>query len=415
MTDDQPQQAPQTSTDPSAPMQQKRKKYLSMVALIILIGAAIYLIWRFAFAQSVNTDNAYVGAETAQISSMVTGQVAAVKVSDTQQVKKGDVLVLIDQDDARIALAQAEAELAKAKRQYSQSFANSDALSSQVLASEDDIQSAKAQVAQAQVNVERMQDELKRRIQLDRSGAISKEELATAKSALNTAKANLDVAKAGLTQAQSKRQAAQSNLEANQALIKGADQSTAPDVLVAQAKVDQAKLELQRTEIRAPFDGVVTNRNIQIGQRVAPGAAMMLIVPITDMYVDANFKESQLEKVRVGQSATLTSDLYGKSVEYHGTVVGFSGGTGAAFALIPAQNATGNWIKVVQRLPVRIQLDPKQLQQHPLRVGLSMDATIDLSSNGSTAKDSTAKDLATQGSSLNHLPSNQALNHSSTK
>ena len=381
MTDQQAQHSPEISTDQSTRMQQKRKKYLSMVALILLIGAVIYLIWHFVFGQTVNTDNAYVGADTAQITSMVTGQVAVVKVSDTQQVKKGDVLVLIDQDDARIALAQATAALAKSKRQYSQSFANSDALSSQVLASEDDIQSAQAQVAQAQVNLERMQDEFKRRVELNRSGAISKEEFATAKSALNSAKANLDVSKAGLAQAQSKRQAAQSNLEANQALIKGADQSTAPDVLVEQAKVDQAKLDLQRTEIRAPFDGVVTRRNIQVGQRVAPGASLMLIVPIANMYVDANFKESQLEKVRVGQSAILTSDLYGKDVKYHGKVVGFSGGTGAAFALIPAQNATGNWIKVVQRLPVRIQLDPKQLQQHPLRVGLSMDATIDLSSN----------------------------------
>ncbi len=396
MTDDQAQQNPETPSDQSAQgsMQQKRKKYLSIVAVMVILGAVIYLLWHFVFGQSVNTDNAYVGADTAQITSMVTGQVAAVKVSDTQQVKQGDVLVLINQEDAKIALAQAEAELAKAKRQYSQSFANSDALNSQVLVSGDDIQSAKAQVAQAQVNVERMQDELNRRVQLDRSGAISKEELATAKSAFNSAKANLDVAQAGLAQAQSKRQAAQSNLEANQALIKGADQSTAPDVLVAQAKVDQAKLDLQRTEIRAPFDGVVTNRNIQVGQRVAPGAAMMLIVPTANMYVDANFKESQLENVRVGQRATLTSDLYGKAVEYHGTVVGFSGGTGAAFALIPAQNATGNWIKVVQRLPVRIQLDPKQLQQHPLRVGLSMDATIDLSSHDAAAIDSSLEQVS---------------------
>ncbi|HCK29148.1 MAG TPA: EmrA/EmrK family multidrug efflux transporter periplasmic adaptor subunit, partial [Acinetobacter ursingii] len=147
-----------------------------------------------------------------------------------------------------------------------------------------------------------------------------------------------------------------------------------------QAKVEQAQLDLDRTVIRAPVDGVVARRNIQIGQRVAPGTVMMSVVPISQLYVDANFKESQLAKVRVGQIATLTSDLYGDDVEYHGKVIGFSGGTGAAFALIPAQNATGNWIKVVQRLPVRIALDPKELADHPLRVGLSMEAKVDLSS-----------------------------------
>ena len=151
--------------------------------------------------------------------------------------------------------------------------------------------------------------------------------------------------------------------------------------MVAQAKVEQAQLDLQRTEIRAPLDGVVARRSIQVGQRVAPGSILMRIVPINQLYVDANFKESQLEKVRVGQTVTLTSDLYGDDVEYHGKVIGFSGGTGSAFALIPAQNATGNWIKVVQRLPVRIQLDSKDLEKYPLRVGLSMEATVDLTKN----------------------------------
>ena len=150
--------------------------------------------------------------------------------------------------------------------------------------------------------------------------------------------------------------------------------------MVAQAKLKQALLDLERTEIKAPFDGVVTSRKIQVGQRVAPGSVLMVVVPISQLYVDANFKESQLENVRPGQKAVLTSDLYGDSVVFHGTVLGFSGGTGSAFALIPAQNATGNWIKVVQRLPVRIQLDPKELAEHPLRVGLSMEAQIDLKS-----------------------------------
>lgn len=367
-----------SATDES--MKSKRKKWLSIVAIVVVIAAIIYAIWTFLLSNSVSTDNAYVGVETAEITSMVSGQVAEVLVRDTAQVKKGDLLVRIDPRDAKIALAQAEAELAKAKRQFTQTSANSSSLNSQIMISADDINSAKAQVAQSQVNYEQAQLELERRRQLNASGAISKEEFSKALSNMNAAKAALDVSKAGLAQTESKRKAAESNLAANEALIKGANRGLTPDVLVAQAKLDQAKLDFERTEVRAPFDGVIARRNVQVGQRIAQGTSMMKVVPLTQMYVDANFKESQLAKVKVGQKATLTSDLYGDDVEYTGTIVGFSGGTGAAFALIPAQNATGNWIKVVQRLPVRIQLDAQQLVEHPLRVGLSMEATIDLSS-----------------------------------
>ncbi|KAF1020352.1 MAG: putative multidrug resistance protein EmrK [Acinetobacter bereziniae] len=356
---------------------QKRKKMLKIFAIIVVAAAILYAIWALVFSNTVETDNAYVGAETAEITSMVSGQVAEVLVSDTQQVKKGDVLAIIDNRDAKIAVAEAEAALTKAKRQYTQSSANSSSLSSQILVSADDINSAKAQVAQADVAYQQAQQEFARRQQLNATGAISKEEFSKAQSALNNAKASVDVAKAALAQTESKRKAAQSNLDANEALIRGTSQSSTPDVLVAQAKLDQALLDLQRTEIRAPLDGIVARRSIQIGQRIAPGSSLMKIVPIAEIYVDANFKESQLKNVKVGQKATLTSDLYNKDVEYHGTVIGFSGGTGSAFALIPAQNATGNWIKVVQRLPVRIKLDPKELAEHPLRVGLSMNAEVD--------------------------------------
>ena len=359
---------------------QKRKKMLKIFAIIDVVAAILYAIWAFIFGNIVETDNAYVGAETAEITSMVSGQVAEVLVSDTQQVKKGDVLAIIDNRDAKIAVAEAEAALTKAKRQYTQSSANSSSLSSQILVSADDINSAKAQVAQADVAYQQAQQEFARRQQLSATGAISKEEFSKAQSALNNAKANVDVAKAALAQTESKRKAAQSNLDANEALIRGTSQSSTPDVLVAQAKLDQALLDLQRTEIKAPLDGVIARRSIQVGQRIAPGTSLMKVVPLAELYVDANFKESQLQNVKVGQKATLTSDLYGKKVEYHGTVIGFSGGTGSAFALIPAQNATGNWIKVVQRLPVRIKLDPKELAEHPLRVGLSMNAEVDTSS-----------------------------------
>lgn len=360
-------------------MQNKRKKFLGFFALILLIAAILYAIWALFLNHSVSTDNAYVGAETAQITSMVSGQVAQVLVKDTQTVHRGDVLVRIDDRDAKIALAQAEAELAKAKRQYKQTAANSSSLNSQVVVRADEINSAKAQVAQAQADYDKAALELNRRAQLAASGAVSKEELTKAQSAVETTKAGLELAKAGLAQATSSRKAAESTLAANEALIQGVSETSTPDVQVAQAHVEQAQLDLERTVIRAPVDGVITRRNIQVGQRVAPGTSMMMIVPLNDLYVDANFKESQLKKVRPGQPVTLTSDLYGDDVEYHGKVVGFSGGTGSAFALIPAQNATGNWIKVVQRLPVRIALDPKELAEHPLRVGLSMEAKVDLS------------------------------------
>ncbi len=374
---------PETPNSNEATDQQlkaKRKKALSLVALLFAIVLVLFLIWKFVFNNTVTTDNAYVGAETASITSMVTGQVAEVFTSDTKQVKKGDLLVQIDPRDAEITVAQAQAELLKAQRQFKQTQANSSSLSSQIYVSSDAIQSATAQVAKAKADLVKAQDDYNRRVQLSSSGAISKEELSTSKASVNTAKAVLDVAQAGLAQAKSSQKAAQSNLEANEALIRGANEQSTPDVLVAQAKLKQALLDLERTQIKAPLDGVVTRRNIQVGQRVSPGTSLMMIVPENQLYVDANFKESQLEKVRAGQKVTLTSDLYGDSVEYTGTIVGFSGGTGAAFALIPAQNATGNWIKVVQRLPVRIQLDPKELEKHPLRVGLSMEAKVDLKS-----------------------------------
>ncbi|ENU92733.1 hypothetical protein F971_01720 [Acinetobacter vivianii] len=379
MTDAQanPQDVASDSASDDA-MKAKRKKFLGFFALILILAAILYGIWALFFNHSVSTDNAYVGAETAQITSMVSGQVAEVLVKDTQQVKQGDVLVRIDERDAKIQLAQAQAELAKAQRQYKQSQANSSSLNSQVVVRNDEITSAQAQVTKAQADYDRAVLELKRRNELAATGAISKEELSKAQSAVSTAKASLELTQAGLAQATSSRKAAESTFAANEALIQGVNEASTPDVLVAKAHVEQAALDLERTVIRAPVDGVVARRNIQIGQRVAPGTAMMSVVPVSALYVDANYKESQLAKVKAGQKVTLRSDLYGDDVVYHGTVQGFSGGTGAAFALIPAQNATGNWIKVVQRLPVRISLDPKELAEHPLRVGLSMQADIDL-------------------------------------
>ncbi|MET3712722.1 membrane fusion protein (multidrug efflux system) [Sphingomonas trueperi] len=375
-----PSQAPaHTDMDEGKRKNLRKRLMLGIGGLVLVAGLGYGGYYMVVGSHFVSTDNAYVGADSASITPMTGGQVLRVAVSDTQAVKKGDVLVQIDDSDARIALAQAEADLARATRQFGQTSATSEALAAQVQAREADIARARAQVTAAQADFEKARIDLSRRQKLAPNGAVSGEELTSATNAFQAARANLELAKAGLAQANSTRVAASGQLAANQALVNGATATTAPEVLAARAKVDQAKLDLARTTIRAPFDGVVTRRNVQVGQRVAPGAQLMLIVPLNQLYVDANFKEGQLTRVKVGQPVELKSDLYGGGVTYHGRVIGFSGGTGSSFALIPAQNATGNWIKVVQRLPVRVALDPKELQAHPLRVGLSMDAEIDTS------------------------------------
>ena len=211
------------------------------------------------------------------------------------------------------------------------------------------------------------------------SGAVSGEELTTARKAYAAAQAQLASANASVTQAQSTRASAEGELAANDALVRGSSEETDPGVQAAKAKLEAARLDLERTIIRAPVDGVIAKRQVQLGQRVTQGSPIMTIVPLTQVYVDANFKERQLSRVKVGMPATVTADLYGSSVVYHGKVAGLSGATGSSMALIPAQNATGNWIKVVQRLPVRIELDPKEVAAHPLRVGLSMEVDIDVS------------------------------------
>ncbi len=364
-----------------APRRALRGKLLAGIGGAVLLAGIGWGAWYgLVGSHHVSTDNAYVGADTAQVTPMVAGQVLDVPVSDTRMVRKGEVLVRIYDRDARIALAQAEADLARAQRQFHQTSATGSALAAQVQARAAAIASAEAQLASAQAAFDKAKVDLERRRKLAPGGAVSADELTSAINGFANARANLDLARAGIAQASSSKGAAAGDLAANRALIDGTTVSTNPDVLAAQARVDQARLDLSRTVIRAPVDGVVTSRSVQAGQRVAPGTVVMRIVPVAQLYVDANFKEGQLHKVKPGQSVRLTSDLYGDDVVYHGRVAGFSGGTGSAFALIPAQNATGNWIKVVQRLPVRVTLDARELAEHPLRVGLSMDADIDTSS-----------------------------------
>jgi membrane fusion protein (multidrug efflux system) len=330
----------------------------------------------------VSTDNAYVGADSAQVTPLVAAAVVDVPVVNTQYVHKGDVLLRLDDSDFRLAVERAEAAYLKARRQYQQSSATSGSLAAQVGARQADIGQAQAQLAAAQSAVGKAKADLDRREHLAGDGFVSREELTSYRNAYVAAASNVREAQAAVAQAQANRGAAQQTYAANQALIAGTSVDTNPDVAAAKAALDQARLDLSRTVIRAPFDGVVTNRQVQVGQRIAAGNSVMTIVPVGTVYVDANFKEGQLTRVRPGQPVELVSDLYGSGVKFHGRVIGFAGGTGSAFALIPAQNATGNWIKVVQRLPVRIQLDPKELAAHPLRVGLSMEATVDVSGKG---------------------------------
>ncbi len=347
-------------------------------ALILVAGVAAVDYWLLVGRYKVSTDNAYVDADAAQITPQISGQVSQVLVVETQPVKAGQVLVRIDDTDARVALAQAQAQLDQAERKVKGYFANAEALGGQVASRQAAILRADAQIAAARSDLERARTELGRRERLAASGAVSGDELTQAQNQFHTAEAALAQARAEKTQAQAERAAAFGTRQVNDALIAGAPVEQNPEVAAAQTRVEQAQLDLDRTVLRAPFDGVIARKQVAVGQRVAVGAALMNVVPIDRAYVDANFKEVQLRKVRIGQPVTLTSDYWGDGAEFHGVVVGLAGGTGAAFSLIPAQNATGNWIKVVQRLPVRIALDPRELARRPLRVGLSMKATIDV-------------------------------------
>jgi membrane fusion protein (multidrug efflux system) len=303
-------------------------------------------------------------------------------VAETQAVHAGDALVLLDDADQRIALAAATAELSKAERQVRGYFANNDALAAQVAARNADIAHAQAGLDSAQADFNRVKSEYGHRQTLAPAGYASGEEVTRAGAALQVAAATLAAARAACDQAAAAEKAAMATLEANKVLTDGTTVETNPEVMAARTRVEQARLDLDRTIIRAPLDGVVTRRQVQIGDRAQIGAPLMDIVPVGATFVDANFKEAQLRDVRIGQPVELVSDLYGSSVRYHGRVVGLSGGTGAAFAVIPAQNATGNWIKVVQRLPVRIAFDAGELARNPVRVGLSMTAVIDTAGTG---------------------------------
>jgi membrane fusion protein (multidrug efflux system) len=355
-------------TAPEAPASNgKRRRALTALAAVVIVAGGGWGLYEWLVASHYeDTDNAYVSGNVIQITPQIGGTVMSIGADDTDFVKAGQPLVQLDPADAKVALEQAEAALAQSVRQVRTLYANNGSLAAQVTLRQSDIVKAQSDIAKAQ-------DDLQRRRALSGNGAVSKEELNHAETQLDTAKSQLAAAQAGVV-------AAKEALVSNQSLTEGTSVAQHPSVLAAASKVREAYLATQRVAMPAPVDGYVAKRTVQLGQRVAAGTPMMSIVPLNQLWVDANFKEVQLRNIRIDQPVKLTADVYGKKVEYTGRVAGLGVGTGSAFALLPAQNATGNWIKVVQRVPVRIALDPEQLKANPLRIGLSMDAEIDISS-----------------------------------
>ena len=340
---------------------QQRKKGLSIFILLLLliaIGSAAY--WFFFIKGFEETEDAYVSGNQVMVSAQVAGNISKINVDNMDPVQAGDVLLELDDTNAKLSFEQAKSNLANAVRQISQLNYTVKQLKSAVRANE-------ITLAQAQGN-------LNRRVQLVKDGAIDKESFQHAKEAVELAKANLTTS--------------QNQLEANQALLLDGPLNEQPQIQSAVSNLKQAWLNLERTKIRSPIKGYVARRNAQVGQAVSVGGALMAVVNTDQMWLDANFKETQLTHMRIGQPVKIHFDLYGKDKTFDGKVVGIEMGTGSAFSLLPTQNATGNWIKVVQRVPVRIQLDPQQLAENPLRIGLSATVKVDVSdSQGETLRD----------------------------
>ena len=325
---------------------------LFLVFATLAIGWALW--WHLTGRWYESTDNAYVAGHVVQVTPQQAGTVVAIGADDTDRVQAGQVLVKLDATDARVALAQAEAHLAQAVREVRTFYARNAAL--------------EALQAQRASELAKAEEDLARRRPLAATGAVSKEDVEHARNAVETARAALA--------------ASREDLVTNRVRTDGTSIAKHPGVAAAAGRVREAFLALQRTEIVAPVAGYVARRTVQVGQRVASGGLLMAVVPLDSVWIDANFKEVQLRDMRIGQPVRLTADLYGNRAEYRGRVAGLAAGTGGAFALLPPQNATGNWIKVVQRLPVRIALEPGQLAAHPLLVGLSMHVDVEIRDTG---------------------------------
>lgn len=379
--DDSPEPAPTpapTHSTTQIPAKSKRKKNLLLFTLIVLAIAAVTL-WLYVtqWRYQVSTEDAYVSGNQVQINAQISGTVTAIGVNDTDMVKAGQTLVALDQADNGLALETAKAQLRTAIRQYktqTASIQQADVNISQAQTAMNEVQS---QIESAKIALLAAQSDYQRRAALMASQAVSQEEVQHAADTVKKAQAQLDAAVAKQATARSAVVTAEAQRNVTIANLGKNDVLSQPAVQTAIANIQTAWLNLNRTQIVAPIDGQIAKRGVQLGQKISAGTPLMVIVPLHDLWVDANFKESQIKDIHLGQAVNLTSDIYGKEVIYHGKVIGLSAGTGSAFSVLPAQNATGNWIKVTQRLPVRIALDSKELQQHPLRVGLSMHAELD--------------------------------------
>ena len=356
----------------------QRKKAIALFLGAALLGVGAWEAYHLAFGRyTEETDNAYVAGDQVVVSAQMGGNVTRVLVDDNQPVAAGAPLVELDATDAQLALTQAEAQLAETVRAVRSLYDQVNINKAGAMSREADIARAGDDVSRLEAENARVQQDLSRREAAFKQGAVSAEELEHARSSATQVAAQLSSAKAALKQAQAGLTQARATLDAAMNQTRDVNVANHPRVQQAAAQLRVAYVNLQRTHIEAPVGGQVAKRSVQPGARVAAGAPLLTVIPLDALWVDANFKESQLQRLRVGQPVTLEADVYGGSVVYHGKVAGLSAGTGSAFSLLPAQNATGNWIKIVQRVPVRIALDPAELQKAPLRVGLSMRVEVD--------------------------------------
>jgi membrane fusion protein, multidrug efflux system len=341
-----------TSTSTAAPDNTRKRKawLLALLLILILAGAGTWAWYSLVGRWHESTDDAYVNGNVVEITPLVTGTVVSIGADDGDLVHAGQVLLQFDPADSEVALQAAEAKLARTVRQVRGLYSNVDSL--------------KAQLATRQAELQKARQDYNRRRILADSGAIAAEEVSHARDDLSVAEAALN--------------SARQQLNTSTALVDDTVVSSHPEVMAAAADLRQAYLDHARTTLVAPVTGYVAKRTVQLGQRLQPGTATMAVIPLDEVWIDANFKETQLRDMRIGQPVEISADLYGSEVKYTGTVDSLGAGTGSAFALLPAQNATGNWIKIVQRVPVRIHLNPEQLKEHPLRIGLSTIAEVDL-------------------------------------
>ncbi|HDZ2573134.1 TPA: HlyD family efflux transporter periplasmic adaptor subunit [Klebsiella pneumoniae] len=330
-------------------IENKKKSSFSLLAApVILLLVATGFVWYFLQSSTERTEDAYVDGNIVQVTSQISGTVTSITADNTDHVTAGTTLVTLNPVDQEVRFERARTELAKATRiartQYSQ------------------VQQLQSEVAQRQNDVQKARSDLARRSGLAASGAVSREEISHAEDVFKNAQDALNASKQSLQQ--------------RLAMVDGTQLRTHPDVLAAAANLRDAYIARTRTTIPSPVEGTIAKRSVQLGQRINPGVSLMSVIPLNQLWVNANFKESQLEHLRIGQPAELTTDVYGSSVVYHGRIIGLDAGTGSAFSLMPAQNATGNWIKVTQRVPVRIALDPQEIARQPLRIGLSMHVAV---------------------------------------